>query len=173
MADKPEVRARRYRLMWNDVKYEPGELKVVAYGADGKKVGETSIHTAGKAAAVALKADKTVLAADGEDLAYVTVSLVDKDGNELPTASDNISVEVSGAASFRGICNGDATWCSHSQGCRQEQQECEACKRGDSSEVNKTASPPNCLTPNPSPKERGVIRLFPYTKQPTDFRFIA
>ena len=61
MADKPEVRARRYRLMWNDVKYEPGELKVVAYGADGNKVGETSIHTAGKAAAVALKADKTVL----------------------------------------------------------------------------------------------------------------
>ena len=109
MADKPEVRARRYRLMWNDVKYEPGELKVVAYGADGNKVGETSIHTAGKAAAVALKADKTVLAADGDDLAYVTVSLVDKDGNELPTASDNISVEVSGAASFRGICNGDAT----------------------------------------------------------------
>ena len=95
--------------MWNDVKYEPGELKVVAYGADGNKVGETSIHTAGKAAAVALKADKNVLAADGEDLAYVTVSLVDKDGNELPTASDNISVEVSGAASFRGICNGDAT----------------------------------------------------------------
>ena len=50
-----------------------------------------------------------MLAADGDDLAYVTVSLVDKDGNELPTASDNISVEVSGAASFRGICNGDAT----------------------------------------------------------------
>ena len=65
-------------------------------------------------AAVALKADKTVLAADGEDLAYVTVSLVDKDGNELPTASDNISVEVSGAASFRGICNGDArNLCRH------------------------------------------------------------
>lgn len=109
MKDSPEVRARRYRLMWNDVKYEPGELKVVAYGDDGKKVGETSVHTAGKASAISVKSDKTVLAADGEDLAYITVSIVDKDGNELPTSSDDIAVEVSGAASFRGICNGDAT----------------------------------------------------------------
>lgn len=109
MADKPEVRARRYRLMWNDVKYEPGELKVVAYGEDGKVVGETSVHTAGKAHSLSLEADKTTLTADGEDLAYITVSLTDKDGNLLPTASDNIVVEVEGNCAFRGVCNGDAT----------------------------------------------------------------
>lgn len=109
MADKPEVRARRYRLMWNNVKYEPGELKVVAYGEDGKVVGETSVHTAGKASALKLEADKSTLSADGEDLAYITVSLVDKDGNLLPTTSDDIAVEVEGSSVFRGICNGDAT----------------------------------------------------------------
>lgn len=109
MADKPEVRAKRYRLMWNDVKYEPGELKVVAYDDKGSKVGETSIRTAGKAKEINLESDKTTLCADGEDLAYITVSLKDNNGTELPTTSDDIEVCVTGAASFRGICNGDAT----------------------------------------------------------------
>lgn len=109
MADKPEQRARRYRLMWNDVKYEPGELRVVAYGNDGKQVGEKVVRTAGKAAEIALSADREWISADGEDLVYVTVSLLDKDGNEIPTASDQMEVSVEGAAAFRGVCNGDAT----------------------------------------------------------------
>lgn len=109
MNDKPEARAKRYRLMWNDVRYEPGELKVVAYDEKGARVGETAVRTAGKATAINLDADKTILCADGEDLAYITVSLTDNNGTELPTASDDIEVCVSGAASFRGICNGDAT----------------------------------------------------------------
>lgn len=109
MADKPEVRAKRYRLMWNDVKYEPGELKVVAYNDKGKKVGEKTVKTAGKAETIKAESDKTSLLADGEDLAYITVSLVDGNGTELPTATDDIEVDVTGKATFRGICNGDAT----------------------------------------------------------------
>lgn len=111
--DVAEKRAKRYRLMWNDVKYEPGELKVVAYDKDGNKAAETSVLTAGKAKALKLDADRTVLRhsddSETDDLAYITVSLVDDNGTELPTADDRIDVEVSGAGSFQRICNGDAT----------------------------------------------------------------
>ena len=99
----------RYRLRWNDVVYEPGELKVVVYDAEGRKAGEEVLHTAGQAARVKLTADRQSLAADGDDLVYVTVSLVDKNGVELPTADDQMVFEVAGAGSFRGVCNGDAT----------------------------------------------------------------
>ena len=99
----------RYRLRWNDVKYEPGELKVVVYDEQGKNVGQQIIKTAGKPAALKLEADRTVLCSDGEDLAYVTVSLIDKDGTEIPDAADQLTFEVKGAGSFRAACNGDAT----------------------------------------------------------------
>lgn len=113
--DKPSTsaqareRARRYRLMWDKVVYEPGELRVVAYDANGQAAAEQTVKTAGRAADLRLEADRTALAADGEDLGFVTVSLVDKDGTEIPHASDDIKVNVSGAGRFRAICNGDAT----------------------------------------------------------------
>lgn len=104
-----KARASRYRLMWDDVRYEPGEIKVVAYGDDGAVAAEASARTAGKAKAIRLESDRDVLRADGADLAYVTVSIVDKDGTELPHADDRIDVKVSGAGAFRAICNGDPT----------------------------------------------------------------
>lgn len=102
-------RAKRYRLMWDDVKYEPGELRVVAYDASGRPAAEQTVRTAGRAAAIKLEADRSTLHADGADLSYITVSLVDKNGTELPTATDAIDVEVRGAGTFKAICNGDAT----------------------------------------------------------------
>lgn len=102
-------RARRYRLMWDNVKYEPGELRVVAYDAEGRAAAEKTVRTAGKAADIRLEADRTVLQSGAEDLSYITVSLVDKDGTEIPDATDEIRVSVSGAGEFRAICNGDAT----------------------------------------------------------------
>ena len=99
----------RYRLIWDNVVYEPGELKVVVYDKNGKAVGEETVHTAGAPAALRLTADKQTLAADGNDLSYITVALTDKDGNLCPDAADDIHVEVSGAGTFQGICNGDAT----------------------------------------------------------------
>lgn len=107
--DEARRRAARYRLMWDDVKYEPGELKVVAYDAQGREAQTTTVRTAGKAAAVKMVADKDVLKADGDDLAYITLSLVDENGVELPQASDEMAVEVKGAATFKALCNGDAT----------------------------------------------------------------
>lgn len=104
-----KARATRYRLMWENVKYEPGELKVVAYDAKGNRAAESVVRTAGKATAIKLSADRTKLKAGADDLAYITVSLVDKDGTELPQADDQIDVKVSGAGTFQAICNGDAT----------------------------------------------------------------
>jgi len=99
----------RYRLMWMDVKYELGTLKVVAFDKQGKLVAEKEIHTAGKPHHLELATDKNELSADGKDLAYVTVSVVDKDGNLCPTASDQLQFKVSGAGTYRAACNGDAT----------------------------------------------------------------
>lgn len=99
----------RYRLMWNEVKYEPGTLSVVAYDADGSLAMEKEVHTAGEAYALKLEADRSIIHADGEDLAYITVSVVDKDGNLCPRAVNQLNIEVSGQGEFKAVCNGDAT----------------------------------------------------------------
>lgn len=99
----------RYRLMWMDTKYEPGELRVVAYDYEGKPAMEETVHTAGEPRQIVLKADKETFAADGEDMVFVTVSVVDKNGTPCPTATNQLYFEVSGAANYRAACNGDAT----------------------------------------------------------------
>ena len=104
-----EEAMKRFRLMWNDVKYQPGEIKVVAYDADGKAVAEKSIRTAGKASALKLTPDRKTIKADGEDLCFVNVSLTDKDGNPVPVDSRLVKVKVSGAGSFKAMANGDPT----------------------------------------------------------------
>ena len=100
---------KRFRLMWNDVVYQPGEVKVVAYDAEGNKAEERIVRTAGKAAALKLTPDRSVLKADGEDLCYVNVSLVDKKGNPVPADNRLVKVKVSGAGAFKAIANGDPT----------------------------------------------------------------
>ena len=104
-----ERRAARYRLMWKDIKYEPGELKVICYDDSGNQAAEISEHTAGKACAIKLQADRDTIQADGSDLAYITVFLTDKDGYPIPTAEDELLFTVSGAGTFKAVCNGDAT----------------------------------------------------------------
>lgn len=99
----------RYRLMWMDVTYQPGELKVVALNDEGEAVAEKRIKTAGKPYEIKLKADRAQLKANGKDLSYVTVSVVDKDGNECPTAANQLQFNVTGKGSFRAACNGDPT----------------------------------------------------------------
>jgi beta-galactosidase len=99
----------RYRLMWIDVKYEPGTIKVVALDKDGNAVAEESIRTAEKPYQIKLEADRTTLEANGEDLSFVTVSVVDKDGNPCPTATQQLNFNVTGKGTYRAACNGDAT----------------------------------------------------------------
>ena len=105
----PNTRLDRYRLRWNNVKYEPGEIKVVAYDYDGTVKGEKIIRTAGAPARIVLKADRNSISSKGEDLSFVTVSVVDKNGTPCPTATNNMKFNVSGAGKFRAACNGDAT----------------------------------------------------------------
>ena len=107
----------RYRLMWDDVPFEAGELKAVAY-RDGRAVDSVAVRTAGKPHHIGLEysripsaasGDRTVLRADGKDLAYVTVSVLDKDGNLCPMDSTLLSFKVRGAGRFRAAANGDPT----------------------------------------------------------------
>ncbi len=97
----------RYRLMWNDVVYQKGEIRVVAYDAKGNVAASESVRTAGKPYALRLECDRSSIARDGEDLAYVTVSVVDKDGNTVPSDTREVFASVSGAGEFRAIANGD------------------------------------------------------------------
>ena len=99
----------RYRLMWNDVVYEPGTLKVIALDQAGNPVAQKEVKTAGKPYALKLDADRTTLKADGKDLSFITVSVVDKNGNPCPTATNQLNFKVTGAGSYRAACNGDAT----------------------------------------------------------------
>lgn len=98
----------RYRLMW-DVPYAAGELKVVAYDAEGKVADSAVVRTAGKPHHIVLCTDCEGLIPDGKDIAYVTASVVDKDGNLCPLANDMMTFSVTGAGSFRAAANGDPT----------------------------------------------------------------
>ena len=105
----PAERLDRYRLRWNNVKYEPGEIRVVAYDAQGNKIGEDVRYTAGKATMLVAKAEADTHQADGEDLIYVRVSVTDQKGIPVPTCQDELTFSVSGEATFEAVCNGDAT----------------------------------------------------------------
>ena len=104
-----EKAMERFRLMWKEVTYQPGELKVVAYDDNGNVAEEKVVRTAGQAVAIRLTPDRMSLKADAEDLCYLNVSLTDKDGNPVPTDNRLVKVKVSGAGSFKAIANGDPT----------------------------------------------------------------
>ncbi|WP_158797578.1 beta-galactosidase GalB [Pedobacter sp. L105] len=99
---------KRYRLMWKDVTYAPGNIRVVAYDENGKAAAEETVRTAGKPDHLVLEADRKVIDADGKDLSYVTVKILDKDGNLCPDASNELSFKVTGAGEFKVVANGDA-----------------------------------------------------------------
>ena len=106
----------RYRLRWNNVKYEPGEVRVVVYDDKGVRRGESVCRTAGAPCRLTVRQQSLdeyrghkTLRADGEDMAFYVVQAVDEDGNLCPEADCQVNVQVSGAADFKGICNGDAT----------------------------------------------------------------
>lgn len=107
-AQKSFERQKRYRLMWMDTKYEPGTVKVVAYDENGKAVDEAEIHTAGKPHHIVLTADRDQLQADGKDLSFINVKIVDKDGNFCPNETRQIKFKVKGAGTFRAATNGNS-----------------------------------------------------------------
>lgn len=99
----------RYRLMWNETVYEPGELKVIAYDNDGNQVAEKIVKTAGKPHHLVVTPNRDTIAANGDELVYFTVQIADKDGNIVPDDSRMVSFKVDGAGQFEATANGDPT----------------------------------------------------------------
>ena len=95
-----------YRLNW-EVDYEPGELKVIAY-KDGKSVAEKAIVTAGTPAKLELTPDRSEITADGYDLSFVTVKVVDENGNFCLLADNLVNFEIEGPATIAAVGNGNA-----------------------------------------------------------------
>jgi beta-galactosidase len=100
--------AFEYRLRWDEVKYEPGEVRVVAYRG-GKRWAEDAVRTTGPAERLTLKADRTAISADGSDLSFVAVSVVDEAGSTVPRAKNRMRFEVSGPGEIVAVDNGDPT----------------------------------------------------------------
>lgn len=95
-----------YRLRWDDVKYEPGELKVIAY-KNGEKWAENNVKTTGKAESLTAEADKKKILADGSDLSFVTVKIVDKNGLPVPLTNNLIRFSIEGPGEIVATDNGD------------------------------------------------------------------
>lgn len=104
-----------YRLRWNDVQYEPGELHAVAY-KNGVVWAEDRVQTTGEPNRIALSADRTAVANDGQDLSYVTVAIQDKDGLTVPTAMNALHYTISGPGEIVAVDNGDETSLAPIQG---------------------------------------------------------
>ena len=107
-AEKNFDRQKRYRLMWMDTKYESGTVKVVAYDENGKAVAEKEVKTAGKPDRIVLTPDRSEISADGKDIAFINVKMVDKNGNFCPLQTDEVTVKVTGAGAFKAIANGNS-----------------------------------------------------------------
>jgi len=95
-----------YRIIWPDVPYVPGVLKAVAY-KNGEVIGSKIVRTVGEATKLRISADRDTLRADGMDLCYLTIDMADQRGDTCPLAMNNLTFEVSGAATLAGVANGD------------------------------------------------------------------
>jgi beta-galactosidase len=97
-----------YRIRWDNVPYEPGELKVVAY-KNGRKWATDTVKTAGEAKRLELQPDRTSIAGDGHDISFVTLRVVDKAGTVVPRSQNLIHFSVTGPGEIVATDNGDAT----------------------------------------------------------------
>lgn len=103
---KSGVSTERYRLMWLDVIYEPGELKAVGY-KNGRIVGEAIVKTAGEPNSIKLTPDHYEINATGEDLSYILVEAFDKEGNICPLADNMVNFKIKGPGIVAGVGNGN------------------------------------------------------------------
>ncbi|NDV61570.1 glycoside hydrolase family 2 protein [Puniceicoccales bacterium CK1056] len=96
------------RMIWEDVIYEPGEVKVVAW-KNGEKIAENAIHTAGEVARLQLTADRKKIRADYEDLSFITVDAVDDAGRFVPTFNGTLEFSVEGEGELVALGSGNPT----------------------------------------------------------------
>jgi beta-galactosidase len=105
---RKKKRPYEYRLRWDDAVYEPGELRAVAW-RDGERWAETVVRTAGAAARLVASADRPIIAADGKDLAFITVRVCDAEGLVAPRAKNAIEFTIDGPGEILATDNGDPT----------------------------------------------------------------
>jgi beta-galactosidase len=105
---KTKIPGKDFRLEWNDVKYTPGELKVICY-KNGKQWATDVVKTTGEAAALQLSANRTTIDADGNDLCFVSVKVTDKNGLMVPRSHPLIKFSIEGPGEIVATDNGDAT----------------------------------------------------------------
>jgi beta-galactosidase len=98
----------QYRIRWDEVLYQPGELRVVAYKG-GKEWATDTIRTIAAPAKLMLKPDRTTIAADGHDLSFATLTVADEAGRMVPRSKNLIHFEVTGPGEIVATDNGDAT----------------------------------------------------------------
>lgn len=112
VGEKYTTRDQEFKAVFT-VPYEPGELRAEAIDNYGNALvemnegGHTVLKTAGKPYALRLKADRTLLDADGQDLSFVTIEVVDRNGVVCPDAADEVRVAVEGAAGLAALGNAD------------------------------------------------------------------
>ena len=97
-----------YRLRWDNVVYEPGTLKVVAY-KNGRRWATDVVKTTGPAVKLALQADRATIHADGKDLSFVTLTIEDRNGLPVPRADNHVRFSIAGPGEIVATDNGDAT----------------------------------------------------------------
>jgi len=97
-----------YRFRWDSVIYAPGELKVITY-KNGQPWATDVVRTSGKPAKLELKADRNTITADGKDLSFITLRVLDSEGTVVPEAGNHITFEISGPGEIVATDNGDPT----------------------------------------------------------------
>ena len=107
LGEKPVSRAQKFIASFS-VPYAAGVLKAVAL-RDGKNIGETVLRTAGEPAQVRLTADRSGLRADGQDLSFILVEALDKNGRPHPNAEHEITFRLTGPGTIAAVGNGDLT----------------------------------------------------------------
>ena len=96
--------AEHLHVVWN-VTFEPGTVKVVAR-KNGIETASQKIHTAGEPAQIRLTPDRSTIRSNGTDLSFVTVEILDKDGNLCPNADNLVEFSVDGKGFIAGVDNG-------------------------------------------------------------------
>jgi beta-galactosidase len=114
IAEKPTTRAQKFAAVFR-VPYAPGTLKTVGV-QNGSEVESNVLHTVGPAAALRMTPDRATITADGQDLSFITVEAVDKNGDLHPNADQLVTLTVDGSATIAGVANGDMSGADGYQG---------------------------------------------------------
>lgn len=95
-----------YRIRWDEVRYQTGELKVISY-KNGKFWADKIIKTTGKASKLCAKADRIEIKSDGDDLSFITVKIIDNNGLMIPNANNTIRFNIEGPGQIVATDNGN------------------------------------------------------------------